>query len=1061
MISRTRLLCGLTLAFFAVVLTPGSASATGPALEFGSLIPEYVTPGKPMALWMFGQNVGDETLTGNLQIKYTFPAGVVPAAPDEITTYAENPTCTQVGQTEECELDVEPHCVEFAPEGECEREVTGITPGSEFLLRDFVQVEAGAEGILTGQVEISGGGTGQTFTEPFSLDTGPPDPFSVRTFDVKVDDAPVYPASQAGATPREQHTAVSFTSEARTNLEFPNPTFTITAPTESFREVLVHVPPGLVGNPAATPIRCTPPELAGRMGATTIPACPPASQVGFVQIMNGAIIPLYNMVPAYGTVAEFGFVYNGATIHIRARVRSSDHGIDIVTERAPSSIPVAKFNVKFWGVPADSSHDHLRTICLLHEHGYDGEVDEHGKVCIPQFVGSRNSFLRNPTSCTGAPLPWKIEVDTYQNPGTFVSKETNTPAIEGCDRLPFDPSVSLTPSDHSAHAASGFDVELAMPQEDAPDGLAEADLRSATVTLPQGVAINPAAADGLQACSDAQLGLGQDGPSQCPDASRIGSIELTTPLLEDPVGGSLFIRSQASKDPMSGELYRVAMEIRSDRFGLAIKLPGSLKADPITGQLTASFDDLPQLPFESAQLHLDSGPRAPLTTPSSCGTYTTHAVLTSWSGKTVPFDSSFQIDQNCSVPGFAPGFQAGVGGTTAGAFSPFVLRVTRNSGEPNLQRIEATLPEGELAKLAGVAVCPGEQAATGDCPAGSRVGGVTAGIGEGTSPLYLPQPGKAPTSVYLAGPYKGAPYSIVTKVPAQSGPFDLGTVLVRSALRIDPETVQATVVSDPLPQIFGGIPVAYRDVRVEIDRPGFTLNPTDCEATKVTGTIGSAAGDSASVADRFQASDCAALGFKPKLSITLRGKAHRAAYPALTAVLKMPRGGANIARTSVALPHSEFLAQEHLGTSCTRVEYNAGAGGGAECPKASIYGRARAISPLLDKPLEGPVYLRSNGGARDLPDLVASLDGQIHVDLVGYVDSDPKTGGLRTTFAKVPDAPVSKFVLRMPGGKKGLLRNSTNICRGTHRAIVKMAAQNGRIADSRPLVRAQCGKERS
>jgi hypothetical protein len=1039
MISRPRLLCALALALFATVLSPGAASAAGPALKVGSLIPEYVSPGKPMALWVYGQNVGDEPLAGNLQVKYTFPNGIVPEAPDEATANAENPLCVQVGQIEECEL-----------------EAGGIAPGAMFVLRDFLQVEAGAAGVLTGQVEISGGGTGQTYTEPFSLDTGPADPFAVRTFDVAVDDASLYPSSQAGVTPNEQSTAVSFTSEAQTNLEFPNPTFTVTAPTESFRDVVVHVPPGLVGNPTATPIRCTGRQLSEQLmignALTNFSKCPAASQVGLVQIMNGEILPLFNMVPRVGVPAEFGFVYVGVRVFLQARVRSSDHGIDIVTKRAPSSVPIAKFNVKLWGVPADSSHDHLRNICLLGGFGYNSQS------CIPQFAGDRNSFLRNPTSCTGAPLPWNIEVDTYQNPETFVSKETSTPAIEGCDRLPFDPSASVTPSDHSAHATSGFDVELAMPQEDAPDGLAEADLRSATVTLPQGVSINPAAADGLQACSDAQLGLGQDGPSQCPDASKIGSIELTTPLLEDPVGGSLFIRSQGSQDPASGDLYRVAMEIRSDRFGLAIKLPGSLKADPVTGQLTASFDDLPQLPFESAQLHLDSGPRAPLTTPSSCGTYTTHAVLTSWSGKTVPFDSNFQINQNCSAPGFAPGFQAGVERTTAGDFSPFLLRVTRDSGEPNLQRIEATLPEGELAKLAGVPVCSGAQAESGACPEGSRIGAVIAGVGEGTSPLYLPQPGKAPTSVYLAGPYKGAPYSIVTRVPAQSGPFDLGTVLVRSALRIDPETVQATVVSDPLPQIFGGIPVAYRDVRVEIDRPGFTLNPTDCEATKVTGTIGSAAGDSASVADRFQASDCAALGFKPKLSITLRGKAHRAAYPALTAVLQMPRGGANIARTSVALPHSEFLAQEHLGTSCTRVHYNAGAGGGAECPKASIYGRARAISPLLDKPLEGPVYLRSNGGARDLPDLVASLDGQIHVDLVGYVDSDPKTGGLRTTFAKVPDAPVSKFVLRMPGGKKGLLRNSTNICRGTHRAIVKMDAQNGRIADSRPLVRAQCGK---
>lgn len=1028
---RARRLALLLILCLAALSGTADAATAAPVIRIDMWKPDYVTPGKGLLFDINVVNVGDEALTGNMTIKYTFPDGVTPVEPTLDGSPA--PTCTLSGQVAECVIDV-----------------TGNPLGHSLIYQTLTSVDASATGMLTGQVEVSGGGAANAAVAPLAFDTDPIGPFAIDSFDVGMKDNPAVQPAQAGAVPSEVDTAAELRSQAIQNFGFDS--LTVVAPPESMRDTVVHVPPGFVGYPTATPQLCTSRQMQEESeNASQVPNCPRDSQIGLAHVNGKDTVPVYNLVPPRGLPAMFGFYYQGLIVNLRAKLRQSDYGIDIVSNQVPSSLPIAKFEVQLWGVPAASSHDLDRGECTSFLYGATGSLCPSTAPRVP--------FLRMPTSCNG-PLPWSIDIDTYQHPGTFHHAETSTVAPTGCELNPFDPSVTLEPSTRAAHAASGIDAVVSMPQSFGPDGIAPADLRSAAVTLPDGVVINPAAADGLEACTDAQVGLGVDGSAQCPEASKIGSLEVKTPLLEEPVVGSVYLRTQNSQDPASGEMYRLALVLHSEERGVDVKLPGSLIADPITGQLTTRFSDLPQLPFESLSMHLKAGPRAPLTTPGSCGTYDTHAVMTSWSGKTVTLDVPFTVDQDCAAPGFAPGFNAGVSNNAAGQFAPFTLRVTRDSGMPNLSRITATLPEGELAKLKGVPLCPDAQAVSGACPASSRIGKVTTAVGEGSSPIYLPQPGKSPTAVYLAGPYKSAPYSVIAAVPAQSGPFDLGTVTVRSALRIDPETVQATVASDPLPQIFGGIPVTYRDVRVEVDRPGFTLNPTDCEPTKVTGTIGSSAGGSAEVSDRFQVGDCAALGFRPKLAISLKGKAARTGHPALTAIVTYPKKGdyANIARTSVSLPGSEFLAQSHIRTSCTRVQYNAGTGGGQQCPKGSVYGRARAFSPLLDRPLEGPVYLRSNGGERQLPDLVASLGGQIHVDLVGYVDSDKKTGGLRTTFARVPDAPVSKFVLKMPAGQKSLLENSTNICRGKHRAIVRMSGQNGAVHNFRPLVRASCGK---
>jgi len=452
------------------------------------------------------------------------------------------------------------------------------------------------------------------------------------------------------------------------------------------------------------------------------------------------------------------------------------------------------------------------------------------------------------------------------------------------------------------------------------------------------------------------------------------------------------------------------------------------------------------------KLLFKSGFRAPLVNPQRCGTYSTHYDFTPWSGgPDAVGNTPMQIDENCATGGFSPKLVAGTLDPSAGRHSPFVFTLTREDGEQNPLGLDVTLPTGLAATFTGIPRCEGAAAESGQCTPASRVGKVVAAVGSGPAPLWVPQPEKRPTAVYLSGPYKGAPLSIVAVVPKQAGPFDFGDEVVRSAVFVDPVTGQATAKADPLPQLTEGIPLFYRTLQVELDRPNFSLNPTSCVQKTTIATVTSTEGAVATPSAPFRAIDCAKLAFAPKLFLHLIGGTHRDSHPRLKATVRMPQGDANIAATQVTLPRSEFVENAHFNSVCTRVQFAA-----HECPAGSIYGFAVAKTPLLEQPLEGPVYLRSSN--HELPDLVMALKGPpsmpIEVDLDGRVDS--VNGGLRTTFETVPDAPVSEFTLQMQGGKKGLIVNSENLCAGPHRATAKFSGQNGRRAALRPLVQVSC-----
>jgi hypothetical protein len=832
------------------------------------------------------------------------------------------------------------------------------------------------------------------------------------------------------------------------------------------KDIEVELPRGLLGDPQSAPT-CT----NGQLNAFT-KGCPPSTQVGFAVLdltALGGVTPLssavYNMRPEPGEVARFGLRLGGAVngfISVKLR-DSGDYGVTTTVPNVFSGNPVVGTELTIWGVPADPSHDELR--------GCENPDLSQSPPTCPEGTHPAGApllpFLTNAAQC-GVPMSSTIRVDTWRHPGQYTEMTSEPFELHGCEAQAFEPALSVTPTATAASSPTGLNVNLKVPQTwESPTGLATPPLRKTVISLPQGMTISPPSADGLQACSDAQVAIGEDQAADCPEASRLGNVSVTTPLLAEPVSGGIYLGEQKSNLSGSGEMFRIFFVLKNEARGIEIKLPGHIAADPQTGQLTATFDETPQLPFSELNADFKAGPRSPLITPPECGRQTAAAQLSSWSTGSEPVSASsgFEVNQGCAAAGFTPDVEAGVNNPVGGGSSPFTLKVTREDGQQNISQIAATLPEGELAKLANAPLCSDAQAPTGGCDASSQIGTTALGVGAGISPLYVPQPGKAPTAVYLAGPYKGAPYSLVFKVPAQAGPFDLGTIAVRTALEINPETTVVTAKSDPLPQILDGVPVQYRSIYVNIDRPDFMQSPTSCDPMAVTSTITSIGGATANPSSRFQVGSCERLGFGPKLALSLKGGTTRAKNPALKAVLTAPAGQANIGKVQTILPKSVFIDSRHVNSPCTRVQFNEGAGNGSACPAKSILGKATAYSPLLEKPLTGNVYFRSNGGERKLPDLVASLGGQIHINLVGFIDSVKQKGTegfrVRNTFAAVPDAPVSKFVLELQGGKKGLLQNSTNLCKSTNKATIKMDGQNGKVHDFEQVVKPSCGGKKS
>ena len=842
-------------------------------------------------------------------------------------------------------------------------------------------------------------------------------------------------------------------------------------PDGRLKVITVDLPPGLVGDPLATP-RCTRAQFEG-----VIPHCPSNTQVGFARVQLAGLgegvearSPVYNLVPPFGTPVTLGLAIDNILSLQEASVRTGgDYGASVSDFTVPTGIGIKSVKESIWGFPADQSHNPERWC--------QGQQDT---SCPSE--GPLLPFLSLPTSCTG-PLTTTVHVESLEQPGVVVSKSTQSVNGEGqpagmreCESPPFSPSFSMKAETSAASSPTGLHVNFHIPQNQDPNGLATADLRDTDLTLPAGLAINASAANGLTACAPSQIALNAPGPGSCPDSSKVGVVTVKTPLIDHPLAGDVYLATQGA-NPF-GSLLALYIVLDDPITGVVVKQAVKLEPDLVSGAITATTHEIPQLPFEDLEFEFFGGPRAPLTTPPTCGSFTTAATLTPWTSPEAP--AAFRTDafaissgangapcpaSEAAMPN-APGFEAGTTTPLGGVYSPFVVKLSRENGSQRLRSLNFTLPKGLTGRLAGLAECseaqiaaaqarrnPGEGAlerANPSCPATSEIGVVNVGAGSG-SPLYVQ--GRA----YLAGPYKGAPLSTVIITPAVAGPIDLGVVVVRAALYVNERTAQITIKSDPIPTMLQGIPLDVRSVAVTINRPDFTLNPTNCDPTALTGEALAPTGSVAPLYSRFQVGGCGGLGFAPKLALSLKGATRRSGHPALKAVVTYPSGGsyANIASAQVGLPHSEFLDQGNLDKVCTQPQLRS-----QTCPKKSVYGHAKAWTPLLDKPLEGPVYIGVGFGHK-LPDLVADLNGKVRILLNGRVDTT-KHEGLRNTFEAVPDAPVSRFVLEMKGGKKyGLLENSENLCSKPQNASALFVAQNGKSVQLQPKIANDCGKKKT
>ncbi|MGN6254347.1 MAG: hypothetical protein ACTHO8_05120 [Solirubrobacterales bacterium] len=941
-----------------------------------------------------------------------------------------------------------------------------VRPDDTVKLEVVVRIEEPATPwVLTNTAKVEGGGAPAAETSATNtLEEGAP-AFGPALFTSPTLGADGNAATQAGSHPYELPTDIGFDSEVREEAHGE----AIATSVEDPRDILVDLPPGMAGSALSTPRLCTFAELAssGAKNENNTSDCPAESQIGYIRTypigIDNARTPIYNLVPEHGVPAEFGYVdVLGGTHVLYASLVPSPQGYLLRTSsREIPQVQLISITTDIYGDPATRE---------------GAAVEPH----LPT--------LTNPADCSGQPLVTQIHMDSWQHPGAWepdgepvlsepnwVTKSYESPPVGGCDALEghFAPSLEAHPTTNQGDSPSGLEVTLKVPQDENTETLATPPLKKAVVTLPAGMTVNPSSANGLEGCSLAQIGVGADGqpnaePVRCPDASKIGKLELRTPALPDSLEGQVYVAKQA-ENPFGG-LLAIYLVVDDPKTGVLVKIPGEVRADPQTGQLTTVIDNSPQFPFSELKTTFFGGQKAALRTPSVCGKYEVTSTLTPWSapesGPPAEPAGSFEITGGCAPSPTQepnqPSFEAGTLSPLAGAYSPFVLKLHREDGSQELSGLSVTLPEGLLGKLAGIAECPeaqiavarsrehegggGEELASPSCPPASEVGTVTVGAGAGLTPYFTS--GRA----YLAGPYMGAPLSLAIITPAVAGPYDLGDVVVRTALEVDPYSARITAVSDPIPHLLQGIPLDVRSINLQMNRPQFTLNPTSCEAMTVGGTASTVLGQSALLSNRFQVGGCKALGFKPKLQLSLKGSTTRAKHPALKAVLTYPKGAyANIAYAQVGLPHSEFLDQGHIGNVCLQAQLASNT-----CPPASVYGRVKAWSPLLEKPLEGNLYLGVGFGHK-LPDLVGELNGQIRILIHGKVDTD-KEDGLRTTFETVPDAPVSKFILEMRGGrKKGLLRNSENLCEKPQRAEAKFVGQNGKVAVFRPLIANGCG----
>ncbi len=1072
----------------------GRAGAAEPWWHVNTVSAPALHPGGDGRLVLEVSDLGDapvDAFNDPVTIVDTLPSGVTPTAvygegggtengQDDLKNFIG---CSIAGQTVTCSY----HGPLFGYE--------------RFMIAITVRVAAGA-GTGVSEVAVSGGGvppgSGATLPEPAvwrrHLALEPDASYGVENYELQPEEEGGAMDRQAGSHPFQLTSTLTFNSRAVPVFE-AGQTLPEVQPLELTKDLRFDLPAGLIGNPQAQP-KCSLSAFINPASNPEFP-CPDATVIGVAtpiitnvrgrtKVPLAQTRPLYNIEPAVGEPARFGFDTAVGPIVLDTSVRTgSDYGVVVTVPSILDDVGFIGSQVTFWGVPGDSRHDTSRGSCLDNHAGLpDGsEITRWEASCSEQ--AKQRPFLSMPTACSGVPLVTSVSGDPWSAPGQFATPKAFTFANNagepfnetGCNQLGFEPSISVAPDTQNASTPSGLTVDLHVNQEGAlnPTGLAESSVKDVTVALPEGVSVNPAGADGLQACGESQVGFtGVDGTGTdlftstlprpfCADASKIGTAKITLPILPNPLEGAIYLAEQNS-NPF-GSLIAMYIVVEDPVSGLLIKLAGDVTLSP-TGRLVAVVRNSPQGPLEDAELHFFGGSRAPLGTPALCGPYTTAASIAPWSGNPpAQISSHFQITAGpnggpCASPlPFAPSLTAGSSNLQAGAFTPFALTMSREDGNQNLDAIQLKMPPGLSGTLASVKLCPEAQANAGTCGPESLIGHTTVSVGLGGDP-YTVTGGE----VFITGPYEGAPFGLSIVNPAVAGPFNLGKVIVRAKIEVDPTTAALTITSDTtgpyaIPQYIQGIPLQIKHVNVTIDRPGFTFNPTNCTPASIGGSLTSSDSATSALNVPFQVTNCATLKFAPKFAVSTSGKTSKANGASLTAKLTYPKAPfgsqANIARVKVDLPKQLPSRLTTLQKACTAAQFNANPSG---CPAASVIGHARAITPLVPVPLEGPAYFVSHGGEA-FPSLIVVLQGYgVTIDLVGTTFIS-KQGITSSTFKTVPDAPVGSFELTLPQGKYSALAANGNLCKSKLQMPTEFLAQNGaKINESTKIAVTGCAK---
>ncbi len=1082
---RTLLLALAACSALALLAGAGAtqaSAAAGPWWHLTSrLIPSHLPPGGEGTIVVQAINLGNAPTSGPYTFTDKLPPGVVLEgvsyfAPSPVEGNPDLGPSSEVGFLELCHstpssvtcsseaFPTEPFHFEF---------LLPVVPYEHLEMRLKVKVEAGAVSGDLNVLEVNGGGAPPATAKRATPIDDQAISFSVEDFTLTPEEEGGEVDTRAGSHPYQLTSTVSFNR----NLE------TLKPPAMP-RNLDFKLPPGQIGNPTALP-QCNDQDFAHVPEGGQINRCPSNTVIGAALVTVSTtpggeeelIVPIFNLTPAVGEPARFGFEALRSPVILDTALRSGpgeDYGVTVSVKNIPQLIGFITATTVFWGAPADPSHNQSRGWgCLV-----GGRYEKEAGPCIPSLESHPAAFLTLPTNCSapfnpsiqGVSWPTKAAPQGFSFPAfedRLKDSSGNPLSLTGCNQLAFGPQISAEPSTDSASSPSGLDFNLNFDDEGLLNagGVAQSQLKDTVVTLPEGFTINPSAGVGLGGCRPADYAaetLESPPGAGCPNDSKLGTVELETPLLTQKLHGSLFI-AQPHENPFDA-LVALYIVIKNPETGVLIKLAGKVTPDPVTGQLTTTFENIPQAPFAHFNFHFREGQQAPLITPPTCGAYTTQAQFTPWSDPTAALTdfSSFTITKGSGggacptggAPPFSPQLQAGTLNNNAGTYSPLSVRLTRGDAEQEISSFSTDLPPGLTGNLTGIPFCPeasialargntgAQEQAQSSCPAQSEIGHSLVGTGVGGVLAYTP--GK----IYLAGPYKGDPFSIVSVTSAVVGPFDLGTVVLRFGLRIDPSTTQVSVdpsASEPIPHIIQGIVTHVRDIRVYIDRQNFTLNPTSCAPMAISSTLGSNLGQRVSISSPFQAASCANLKFAPKFAVSTSGKTSKANGASLSVKLTYPQGPAgtyaNIARVKVDLPKQLPSRLTTLQKACTAAQFAANPAG---CPPASIVGHAKATTPVLPVPLEGPAYFVSHGGEA-FPDLIFVLQGYgVTIDLVGSTFIN-KAGVTSSTFKTVPDQPVSSFELTLPQGKFSALAANGNLCTSKLVMPSEFLAQNGAV----------------